>query len=234
MDLSNPLATVTPTLDAAVLQALSATTGMSTGAHVHRMAGTGSADGVRRVLARLVRQGIVVAEEHAHATLYRLNRDHLAAGPILELTRMRARIVEKIIGVVGCWSLSPVHASMFGSFARGGAGEDSDIDILLVTQTETETETETEAWASGDPEGRDPDTVWRGQVEQLASDVHRWTGNHAHIVEVSSQRLAAMIEADDPLVASWRGEEVHLMGDRLLDVMRTVRASAALPARGLR
>jgi hypothetical protein len=34
MDLSNPLAVVTPTLDAAVLQALAATTGWATGAHV--------------------------------------------------------------------------------------------------------------------------------------------------------------------------------------------------------
>ncbi len=228
MDLSNPLATVTPTLDAAVLQALSATTGMSTGAHVHRMAGAGSADGVRRVLARLVRQGIVLAEEHAHATLYRLNRDHLAAGPILELTRMRARIMNEITEVIDGWSIPPVHASLFGSFAIGEAGEDSDIDILLLTQTETE------AYAAGDPERGDPDTVWRGQVAQLTSDVHLWTGNHAHIVEVTPPQLAAMLEADDPLIASWRADQIHLTGERLLEVMRTVRGRTGLPVRGLR
>ncbi len=228
MDLSNPLATVTPTLDAAVLQALSATTGMSTGAHVHRMAGTGSADGVRRVLARLVRQGIVLAEEHAHATLYRLNRDHLAAGPILELTRIRARIINEITDAIDGWSIPPVHASVFGSFARGSAGEDNDIDILLVTPAETE------ACAAGESEGGDLDTVWRGQVAQLASDVHLWTGNHAHIVEVTPQSLAAMLEADDPLIASWRAEQVHLTGERLLDVLRTMRVCTGLPVRGLR
>ena len=228
MDLSNPLATVTPTLDAAVLQALSTTTGMSTGAHVHRMAGTGSVDGVRRVLARLVRQEVVVAEEHAHATLYRLNRDHLAAGPILELTRIRALIVDKMTDAIDGWPVPPVHASMFGSFARGEAGEDSDIDVLLVTDAETE------AYAACDPEGRGPGTAWRRQVEQLASAVQMWTGNRAHVVEVGTQRLAVMLEADDPLVESWRAEHVHLTGARLLDVMRTVRARTGLPIRGLR
>src|SRR5690349_10903574 len=134
MDLSNPLAVVTPTLDAAVLQALSATTGLSTGAHVHRLAGTGSPDGVRKTLARLVRQGIVLVEEHGHANLYRLNRDHVAAAPILALTRLRGQILDNIIGAIGDWSVPPVHASLFGSFARGDADEASDIDILLVSE----------------------------------------------------------------------------------------------------
>ena len=52
---------VTPTLDAAVLHARAATTARASGAQVHQMAGTGSPDGVRRVLARLVAQGIVLA-----------------------------------------------------------------------------------------------------------------------------------------------------------------------------
>ena len=45
MDLAMPLAVVTPTLDAAVLHALAATTARASGAQVHRMAGTGSPDG---------------------------------------------------------------------------------------------------------------------------------------------------------------------------------------------
>src|SRR5450756_1807365 len=53
MDLAMPLAVVTPTLDAAVLHALAATTARASGAQVHRMAGMGSPDGVRRVLTRL-------------------------------------------------------------------------------------------------------------------------------------------------------------------------------------
>ena len=120
VDLSNPLAVVTPTLDAAVLLALAATTGWATGAQVHRMAGAGSDDGVRRVLARLVDQGIVLADQHPHATLYSLNRNHVAADAIVSLTRLRAEIIDRIGVALKNWSPSPpVHASLFGSFARG-------------------------------------------------------------------------------------------------------------------
>ena len=86
MDLAMPLAVVTPTLDAAVLHALAATTARASGAQVHRMAGTGSPDGVRKVLTRLVAQGIVLADEYPNATLYLLNRDHVAAEAIVALT----------------------------------------------------------------------------------------------------------------------------------------------------
>lgn len=223
MDLASPLATVTPTLDAAVLQALSATTGASTGAHVHRMAGVGSADGVRRVLARLVRQGVVLAEEHAHASLYRLNREHVAYEPILALTRLRATIVDKIATALGGWEVAPIHASLFGSFARGEAGADSDIDILVVC-------------GGAGPDGSDHSgdrarftSPWEAQVDSLAGDVWCWTGNHAHILEVTLPTLVAMLNADDPLVESWRVEHVHLLGTRLLDLLRTVRPGVKGP-----
>lgn len=217
MDLANPLATVTPTLDAAVLLALSCTTGMSTGRQVHRMAATGSPDGVRKVLARLVGQGIVEAEDHAHATLYRLNRDHVAAEAIVELTRLRTRIVDKIKDAIQGWDVAPVHASLFGSFARGQAGRDSDIDILLVK----------------DPAPVDED-VWQGQIDRLERDVLRWTGNPAHIVNVTTDRLAVMLAPEeDPLIGSWRAECVELTGQRLLDLFRTTRLHAGLPLRGL-
>lgn len=88
MDHVNPLSVVTPTLDGPVLLALSATTGRLTGRQVHRLARSGSADGVRKALARLTKQGIVLAEEQSHAILYQLNRNHVAAEPILELLRV--------------------------------------------------------------------------------------------------------------------------------------------------
>src|SRR5659263_494402 len=125
-----PLAVVTPTLDAAVLAALAATTARTSGAQVHRMAAAGSPDGVRRVLARLVDQGIVLAEEHPSATFYLLNREHVAAEAILALTRVRTTIIERITDALSVWSPAPVHASLFGSFARAEATSTSDIDIL--------------------------------------------------------------------------------------------------------
>lgn len=206
MDLAMPLAVVTPTLDAAVLHALAATTAMSSGARVHQMAGTGSPDGVRRVLARLVTQGIVLADQHPNATLYLLNRDHVAADAIVALTRLRTMIIDRITDGLSSWSPEPVHASLFGSFARGEATTTSDIDILVVIG----------------PAGAADQDARATQIDQLSADVLRWTGNRGHIVDPTPDVLAAMIAADDPLVASWRADHIHLLGTRLLDLLRSV------------
>jgi predicted nucleotidyltransferase len=209
VDLTRPLAVVTPTLDAAVLQALAATTAWASGARVHRMAGSGSPDGVRKVLARLVEQGIVLAESHPHATLYLLNRDHVAAGPLVALTRVRGEIIDRITAAVTTWSPPLLHASLFGSFARAEAGSASDIDVLLVLTAE----------AGADHDRR------TAQLAQLGADILSWTGNRAQIVDVTPEVLAAMVAAGDPLVESWRVDAVHLTGIRLLDLLRQTRAS---------
>lgn len=201
-----PLAVVTPTLDAAVLHALAATTAWTSGARVHLMAGRGSPDGVRRVLARLVAQGIVLADEHPHATLYLLNREHVAADAIVALTRARTTIIDRITDASSRWSPEPVHASLFGSFARAEATTTSDIDVLVVIGPA----------AAADSDAR------AAQTDQLATDVLRWTGNRGHIVDPTPETLAAMIAGNDPLVASWRVDHINLMGIRLLDLLRSL------------
>ena len=206
MDLAMPLAVVTPTLDAAVLHALAATTARASGAQVHRMAGTGSPDGVRRVLTRLAAQGIVLAEEHPNATFYLLNRDHVAADAIVTLTRLRTTIIDRITDALSHWSPEPVHASLFGSFARGEATTASDIDILVVIG----------------PAGTADQDARATQIDQLSADVLRWTGNRGHIVDPTPDILSAMIAGEDPLLASWRADHIHLMGTRLLDLLRSV------------
>jgi len=206
MDLAMPLAVVTPTLDAAVLHALAATTARASGARVHRMAGTGSPDGVRRVLTRLVAQGIVLADEHPNATLYLLNRDHVAADAIVTLTRLRTTIIDRITDALTHWSPEPAHASLFGSFARGEATTTSDIDILVVIG----------------PAGAADQDARAAQIDQLSADVLRWTGNRGHIVDPTPDILSAMVAAQDPLLASWRADHIHLMGTRLLDLLRSV------------
>src|SRR5918998_1703819 len=160
MDHTNPLSVVTPTLDGPILLALSGTTGSFTGRQVHRMTDRGSADGVRKALARLVDQGIVLTDQHPHATLYRLNRDHVAAEPILQLTRIRTTVVDRVREQINGWAIPPLHASIFGSFARNDANSTSDIDILVVP-----------AESTGGTE------QWFEQVDRLARQVRLWTGN---------------------------------------------------------
>lgn len=204
MDLSNPLKVVTPTMDASVLQVLTATAGWMTGGEVHRRSGAGSRDGVRKVLLRLVDQGIVLGQEHRHATLFLLNRDHVGAEAIIALARAREEIVSRIQGAVESWPRPPLNASLLGSFARGEAGENSDIDLLIVPLPETLAH----------------DDEWADQVDGLGSDIQRWTGNLAHIVSPTLQVLAQMVAAEDPLVSSWRADHVHLAGSSLLELLR--------------
>lgn len=204
MDLSKPLAVVTPTLDAAVLQALAATTDWASGSQVHRRSGAGSRDGVRKVLARLVHQGIVLASDHPHATLYSLNRDHVAADAVVSLTLLRGAVVDRIARAVVAAPCPVVHASIFGSFARGEATADSDIDILLVLNTSDQ----------------GPDEDCATFVDGLATGVRRWTGNRAQILAVTTSTLAEMVAADDPLVGSWLADQVHLVGARLPGLLR--------------
>jgi len=205
VDLSVPLGVVTPTLDAAVLQALAATTSWSSGAQVHRAAGRGSVDGVRKVLIRLVGQGIVQAQDQPPATLYRLNRDHVAAEAIVALTRLRQVIIDRIVSEVSAWNPPLLHASLFGSFARGEADSRSDIDILLIPEAGED------AAGSGAEE----------EAARLAKDVYAWTGNRAHIVTPTLEAVASMVAAGDPLVESWRVEQIHLAGVRLSEVLRS-------------
>ena len=151
---------------------------------------------------RLAAQGIVLAEEHPNATRYLLNRDHVAADAIVALTRLRTTIIDRIINALSIWSPEPMHASLFGSFARGEATTTSDIDLLVVL--------------TADQEAR------AAQIDQLAADILRWTGNRGHIVDPTPDILAAMIAAEDPLLVSWRTDHIHLMGTRLLDLLRSV------------
>jgi predicted nucleotidyltransferase len=208
VDLHNPLAVIAPTLDAAVLQGLAATTSWTTGRGVHRLIDKQkSQDGVRKALHRLAAQGIVEAEQHPQATLYRLNREHVAADLILGLTRLRQAIIDRIVEHLGMWEAQPLHASLFGSFARNEARANSDIDVLVVI-----------------PSAMD-EAVRARQVVELAQAIERWTGNRAQIVDITPQQVFQMIEANDPLVMSWRADAVRLTGSPLLDLLRSVRLS---------
>lgn len=208
MDLSFPLATVAPTLDAGVLQVLAATTAECTAAEVHRRLGHGSDEGVRKVLARLVRQGVVLVETPARYPLYRLNREHVAVRHIEALTRVRDEIFERIRRQVADWRIRPLHAGLFGSFARGAADSDSDIDVLLV-RPESLAEPDEDAWLS--------------QLDGLDRGIRAWTGNAAQIVDLAPATLRQMAHEDDPLVDSWRVEDIPVYGERLLPLLRALR-----------
>ncbi len=208
MDLSFPLATIAPTLDAGVLQVLAATTAGCTAAEVHRRLGRGSDEGVRRVLARLVSQGVVLVEAPARYPVYLLNRQHVAVPYIEALTRIRVELLDRIRSEVVSWTVRPSHAGVFGSFARGSADADSDIDVLLVRP---------DVLAEVD-EGS-----WLDQLDRLDRDIRAWTGNSGQIIDLTAATLGQMARDADPLIESWRADDLLVHGERLVDLLRRLR-----------
>lgn len=211
MDLSKPLATVTPTLDAVVLQVLAATTAWCSAAEVHRRVlrefGRGSDEGVRKVLDRLAHQGIVTAESCGRSSLYRLNRDHIAFPAIELLTQARQTLFDRVATTVEGWDVAPRHVSWFGSFARGEARSDSDIDVLVIRPVGLAGPAEME---------------WHSQLAELESSLNAWTGNPVQIVDPTPETVRHMQRTQDPLFLSWVAEEVPISGERLLEALRGV------------
>jgi hypothetical protein len=213
MDLTYPIRAVSPTLDGPVLEVLARTTRSLSVGEVHRLVEIGSLNGVRLALARLVRQGVVHADERMTAIFYLANRDHLAWPSVKALAGLRGSLLHRLRTEVGAWELRPVHASVFGSAARGDGDADSDIDILLIR-----------------PGGCDEDeSPWADQVDRLRELVPTWTGNHCHAFQLDMARLGEHVQVRDPLVDEWLRDAIKLDGEDLRIVLRRLSAAGGRP-----
>lgn len=207
MDLSRPYSALSPTLDADVLAVLAGTTRALTGREVARLARRGSQRGVLSVLERLVEQGLVDRQEAGRALLYTLNRDHLAAPAVEILAGLRTELFRRIQACVEGWDLPPAHASLFGSAARGDGHTTSDIDLWIVR-----------------PEDVDPDDRrWRDQLDTLAERIHRWTGNHAGVAEISVRDVERLRKEQPGVVAELRSDSVRLVGPEVSTLLAAQR-----------
>jgi predicted nucleotidyltransferase len=196
VDLTRPYAVVTPTLDGAVLSALTGTTRPLTGREVSRLAGRRNHSGTLEVLNRLTEQGIVNRREAGSALLYTLNREHLAAPAVESLVNLRVELIRRLGDVVTAWKPLPFHASVFGSTARGDGNEASDIDLFLVR-----------------PDGVTAEQVeWSEQVDRLAGQVMRWTGNRASIAQVGLDELPRLMQEPPSIIAELRTDAITLFG----------------------
>lgn len=128
-----------------------------------------------------------------------LNREHVAAGVVEGLVRLRAELIERIRGEVEGWSSRPVHVSVFGSAARADGDTESDIDLLIVRPEDV---------AEDDPH-------WREQLHRLAERIERWSGNHASLHEVSPKGLKAALRRGEPVIASLRDDSIVLAGPEI-------------------
>lgn len=196
MDLGRPISTVIPSLDGAVLGVLARTTRLISGRQVHRLAGTGSEAGVRLVLNRLSKTGLVHVHDAGNSLLYSLNRRHLAADAVLQLADLRQRFIAMLSEEIEKWAVQPMHASLFGSAARGDGTVESDVDLLLVRSDSQD----------------ELDMQWQEQLAMLAELIDARTGNRAQMYDVSAGGLRKHVSTGEPIVDEWRRDAITLTG----------------------
>ena len=196
MQLSKPFATVTPTLDGDVLAVLANAEVTFTISQVQRILTTASGEGIRKVLNRLTAQGVVLHDEVGRTHTYRLNTDHLAAEPIIALSRLHSTFLKCLEQHLRGWGTTLRYAAVFGSAATGRMKLDSDIDLFLVRGTDTE------------------DEVWEQKLTELARLVTAWTGNDSRIVEYAEDEFRAAAIAGEPLLNDVSKQGLTVAGTR--------------------
>ncbi|MGH3677206.1 MAG: DUF294 nucleotidyltransferase-like domain-containing protein [Mycobacterium sp.] len=208
MQFNRPFATVTPTLDGDVLAVLAAHDVTFTTGQIRRVLNGYSEEGIRKVLTRLVLQGVVLAERVGNAFAYRLNSEHIAAEPIQALAHLASTFMTRLERHLEAWEQPPVYAAIFGSVARGEMTLHSDLDIFLVRDRETS------------------DSVWARQVNELAATATRWTGNDARVVEYAVEDLGAA--SAEPMVRDVIDHGLTVAGSRawLIKQLRAVSTEA--------
>src|SRR5674476_1015934 len=113
MDIHDPTRSVTSSLDGPVLGVLARADRLLIAGDIAKRAVRGSEIGIRRCLARLVDQGIVLATEVGRYRVHELNRMHLAA-PIADLLgRLREELTRRLRHTLESCVLGP--ATLCGS-----------------------------------------------------------------------------------------------------------------------
>lgn len=203
MDLSSPMRSLIPTLDAVVLEVLAGTESALGVTQIHRLASRGSRRSFEPILDRLVEHGLVLAEPGNRGFLYRLNREHLLAPAVLQVAGARASFFVRMAEAVSRLDPVPLHASVFGSVARRDAGPDSDIDLFFVVPDDL------------DPRGDE----WTSQIQALEDDVVRLTGNRMESLVFTQRHLRDVQAAGETIVGSLVEEGIRIVGVNLTELL---------------
>jgi predicted nucleotidyltransferase len=196
MNVSKPFAALSPSVDLDVLAVLAGSSTPRSGREIARRAGR-SKTGVQHVLDRLVDHGLVVCLQSGRAQLYSLNRGHLLAGAVEQMAGARTELIRRLREQIDGWDLPAMHASLFGSTARGDGDVHSDIDLLVVRPANLSAENET----------------WRSQIDDLADSVRQWTGNHAGIAEISAADVRHLHSDRPPVLEQVQQDAIDLAGE---------------------
>ncbi len=213
MDLSRPLATVLSAGDAGALTVLSGTEVALTGRRVAELAGANHTS-ILRALNQLAGQGIVLVEPAGRANLYRLNRAHVLAPMLLEVANATGTVRGRLVTDLKAWHIPCLHASLYGSLARGEAGPASDIDVLVVRDESLTPQDE---------------AVWNLQLDETEAAMHAFTGNNLSWLETTVTDLQRAEAADEPIFRSWRDDAILLTGEPLLRLLHGAAVGSRRP-----
>lgn len=198
MQLNKPFTTVTPTLDGDVLAVLASAEVTFTISQIQRIITTASGEGIRKVLTRLTAQGVALHDQVGRTNTYRLNTEHLAAGPIMALSRLASTFLARLEAHLDEWGAELRYAAVFGSAATGRMRLDSDIDLFLVRATDHD----------GDAD------AWEQRVTELGRLVTAWTGNDGRIVEYTEDELRVAAATGEPLLDDVSKQGLTVAGTR--------------------
>lgn len=184
MNLSHPIAAVSPSLTGYVLEVLAGTTRPLTGRQITRLLRKepGSHRGVQLVLDALAEQGVVRRLEAGTTILNALNPDHILTPLIRELAEVKWRIIPAIGDIVREEAPKAQRVILFGSVARGEADEHSDVDLLIVWPDDVE-----------DPVRSECSAVISRRVKALL-------GNQCNVLHYSVDEYSSL-ETDAPALA---------------------------------
>lgn len=197
MDVSHPMMDVVPSAHGPVLAVLAATTTPLTGRKIAELTEPRvSQPRAARILADLTEAGLVDRVRAGSASLFTLNREHLAAGAVEALATVRTRLWQRIAEHAAGWVHPPEAIVVYGSTARGDGSSASDVDLLVVRP------------ATVDEDDRD----WQQGVTALGFAVPRWTGNDCDILDRSPDQLRAMADAGERLLAEIRRDGRAVVG----------------------
>lgn len=202
MHLSQPLASMMSSVEAAAVDVLARADTDFTGRQVARLAGARNPNGIRKALLRLAEVGLVIATPEPHSTRYRANREHLLWPAVEAALAARDELEERIAAFASDASPGSTVA-LYGSVARGDATADSDVDLLVVNPDTTTEE------------------VRNRFTADLAGRVERWTGNPVQVYDLSDGRLREQLAARDPIAERWLGEARTVAGRTLADRLLT-------------
>lgn len=199
MDLGSPVLDVSPAVRGSLLQVLARLEQPVTRRRLAEAAGVAPGN-ASAVIEELIRAGLVSETIAGRSSMVVLNRDHLAAGPVLALAGLRGELIRRLRTRIAAWP--EIEAAwLFGSVARGDADSTSDIDVLIIAD---------------DLQSRD----LHERIALLQAEVRRWTGNDLQLVEHSPSSWCKLVREKSPLVEQIRLDGITLAGDTASSIKR--------------